>query len=106
MSVVSNVVLLMSCGESDDAEDIPGLNTLNAWLAGQNQGALYRVEDHGHNRKAMECHVAIGAFNHLYVEEFLEAFRTAPWCEPDTVQLMFKGQDDHEFSMHRPTQRR
>lgn len=107
MSYVDNVVLLMGCGEvhekDDGTDELPALDRLNAWLQSTEGGKLHLVDQHGTNSKAMECYVAVGAFNYLRREEFMQAFRGAGWEDPDEVQLMFKGQDDDVFSEHRVT---
>lgn len=107
MSCVDNVVLLMSYeearGKSGGTAVLPALDRLNAWLASREFGKLHLVDEYGTNRKAMECCVAIGAFNYLDREGFFQAFREAGWEDPDSAQLMFMGQDDDVFSEHRVT---
>lgn len=107
MSVVTNVVLLISIHESieDDTEygyRIPGLAYLNDWLLKANKGELRTVDQYGTNGKAMECHVALGAFNYLNVDEFIDAFRAAPWDEPENIQLLVQRQEDERFTSYSP----
>ncbi|HEY0684783.1 MAG TPA: hypothetical protein VGD45_20770 [Steroidobacter sp.] len=90
--------------ESNDADteygwDIPGLNAVNDWLSAQQMGSLHPVDQHGTNIKAMECHVAIGAFNYLDVAGLEKAFREAPWDYPENVQLLILEQDDERFRL-------
>lgn len=104
MSLVTNVVLLIPCLESNDADteygsDIPGLNAVNDWLTSQGMGRLHPVDQHGTNRKAMECHVAIGAFNYLDIAGLEMAFREAPWEEPENVQLLIMEQEAKRFRL-------
>ena len=108
MSLVTNVVLLMSCGELEDSavpDRLPALDELNAWLSeghgGSCAGTLHEVSDHGVNRKAMECYVAIGAFNYLDVKGFIEAFRRVAWNDPEDVQLLIQTQEASVFTEYR-----
>ena len=48
----------------------------------------------------MECYVAIGAFNYLDVEGFMAAFYSAPWDDPETVQLLIKEQEQDSFKLY------
>lgn len=107
MSLVDNVVLFMGSLEAqkqnDGTDTFPALERLNAWLASEKKGKLHLVDQYGTNQKGMECFVAIGAFNFLDVEGFMKAFREADWLDPDTIQLMFKSQEDDVFREHRVT---
>lgn len=104
MSLVTNVVLLMPRTEAMDADteyghDIAGLNAINSWLAAHQMGKLHPVDQYGTNRKAMECHVAVGAFNYLDLAGLEKAFREAPWQEPQRVQLLIMEQEEHQFRL-------
>ena len=107
MSFVTNVVLLMSLQEAksfreDTGEwEIPGLDFVNAWLA-QRDGKppdekLHSVSQYDTNGKGLECLVAIGGFNFLYIEAFIATLRAAPWRAREHVQLLIKRQEDDRF---------
>lgn len=102
MSHVCNVVLLFGCGERNAHDRLPSLEYINLWLAERDMGQLHEVSDHGTNNKSMECYVAIGAFNYLETDEFVEMVMDAPWRFPDNVQLLVKDEQADEFTEHRP----
>ncbi len=105
MSYVCNVVLLMGVME-ERGDTVPALDFINAWLEEDGQGRLHRADQYGTNRKVMEVTVALGAFNYLDVEGLLSTFQSAPWEDPESVQLLIRNQDDDLFIEHRVTPNR
>ena len=49
--------------------------------------------------KMLETNVAIGAFNYLELEEFIEHLRNIKWEEPQNVQIIVKEQNDEKFRL-------
>lgn len=91
MSLVTNVLLLV------DSEDEPGVPEIQNWLAAEEYGQLVEVSKHAGGRKAMECRVWAGAFNHLDTEAFVSCARGAKWERIESVQLLIREEDDAGF---------
>jgi hypothetical protein len=62
--------------------------------------ALIQVDDRAGGDKIMQCDVYLAAVNHLDIENFVAAFKTAPWKDPDCVQLMLKDEEDLLFTVY------
>ena len=96
MSVVTNVILIL---DNESREILQ----LNCWLKENAQGtlALLPLGAEG-GTKYMECDVYLGAFNHLDVPGFVEAFRSGKYDDPETVQLFVRKQEADRFTEYRP----
>lgn len=96
MSHVTNILILAPLIEArSDA-----ISNINNYLNNLNKGSLKTIDSCSGGTKAMEVSVYAGAFNYLDIEEFLEAFKEAPWREKDRIQLLICDQDDDKFSLH------
>ena len=97
MSWVADVILVTSLSDEDN-------NDLDAWLLGEypHRGRLVRVDDHAGGNKCMQARVSIGAYNHLYIEGLVNAFRAIRWEFPECAQLLIKDEDDDTFVAYRP----
>jgi hypothetical protein len=104
VSVVTNVVLvygLVSGGGDDEFEPLQAINLLN------DRGNLVHVEDPRLpkcwfcNGKTLECNVAVGAFNYLHLEEWLDGMKGIDFSQWDCrfVQLLVMEQDDGCFRL-------
>lgn len=104
MSVVTNLIVTWGCGEGDSKnydEDI--ILRINNYFkedtsAGANQRfPIVRNTDWYGGSKHLECGLAIGAFNYLNLEEFIEYLKSINWKYKDEVQVIVKEQDDMRF---------
>lgn len=95
MSTVTDVLLASALGEG------PAWDRVNAWLETQEAGRgllLANPRWHDVDRgKAMQALVGFGAFNCLDWDGFCRAVITAPWREPQNVQLWVKRECDERF---------
>lgn len=110
MSKVTNVILVADTFSGDWVTQ--RMEPINAWLREHaNAQYLVHVDDpelpvgwYG-GSKMLECEMAIGAFNYLDLDAFLEFLRNDPslhWnqIEDGTTQLLVLGQDDTRFTLH------
>ena len=100
MSVVTNTIL--ACGLADSHEPNPPYSRDGATLLKHvNElptlaGATGFVAVDGWHyggTKALECFLAIAAFNYLDLDRLVADLRTLPWEQPECVQLLVREQE-------------
>lgn len=109
MSRVADVIISCSLleefgGDDPDGRAVPALTILNGWLREKGKSAeqgLVRVDDYAGGFKAMQCVIAIGAFNYLDIGAFLKVAWSLNWGDPQGVQIMIKDEEDELFSVYR-----
>jgi hypothetical protein len=50
--------------------------------------------------KEPECEILIGAFNGMFLDEFLTHLRSLPWNEPECVQIFIQDQEATIFTLY------
>lgn len=114
MSHVTDVVLLQSAYLGDwEKARLPLINRffdpdgINGLVSVDDESLLSTSEDGRKIKwygggKALQCNIAIGAFNNLDIDAFLLFLRgEIPWgCDDGTCQLLIKDEHDIRFSMH------
>jgi len=105
MSVVTNIVLSLSCWDGEEPEG--KLAEVNRYFEGRCRG-LVGVEDpslpdawYGGD-KYLEACLFIGAFNSRCLhglDSFLAHLRSIRWEYPESVQVFVKEQDDDRFRL-------
>lgn len=100
MSVVTDVIVLVSLAEEDPEDTFPPIDEINNWLLshGQHVGLNHLNGNEG-GHKAWQCDVFGGAFNYLNADEFARTVATAQWKSPDRVQLLVKGEEDEIWGL-------
>jgi hypothetical protein len=96
MSYVCNIILAF---DAFDASKVVG--AVNAGFPEARDGLnLISPEEPGGN-KAMECDVAMGAFNYLPVEKYVEYLRGFPWADHRVswAQVMVCDQHNSGFGV-------
>jgi hypothetical protein len=101
MSRVTNAILHTGCVEPDEEKRL--LARVNDFFY-DGMGGFVSVEDESlpddwyiRGGKALECSLAIGAFNYLQLPKLIEHLRRIEWEQPEAVQLIVKEQDDDRF---------
>lgn len=100
MSVVTDVILLVSLTEEGPEDVFPPVDEVNNWLRenGQNAG-LNHLNGHEGGHKAWQADVFGAAFNFLDIEGFVQTVAGAKWIAPDRVQLLIKGEEDEVWGL-------
>ena len=103
VSYVTGVILLARPGEWEH-DDQSMLKRVNEYFASFGEGwpgnkGLVDVEDPGGwygGTKCLECCMAVGSFNYLDLEEFIEHLKSlrGHWQDPEDVQLLVCEQED------------
>ena len=103
MSNVTNIILTISC--SDDREKIQLVNSfvyrglqMDLVSADYNKVMATGTRWYG-GTKFLEAGIYIGAFNHFPLIEFVDHLKKINWEYPESVQVIYKGQDDEKFSI-------
>lgn len=60
---------------------------------------LVRVEDYAGGHKAMQSDILMGAYSYMDIPAFLKVFHSAPWRDPEYIQLFIKYEADEAFSI-------
>ena len=101
MSRVTNV--LLHIGYRDSNSDIGIIVQANTYFEDRNIRGLISLDDpslpkgwYGGN-KYLEAKLYVGAFNHLYLKEFIEHLRSLEWESPSQVQLIVKEPEEDVF---------
>jgi len=99
MSVVTNAILTYSILEQEDETNRIG--EVNKFF-GESRGFVHcdtpTLERGWYGgTKMLETNVAIGSFNHLRLNDFVEHLESIKWEEPQNVQLIVQEQDDERF---------
>ncbi len=100
MSRVTNVVLHYSL-ESDKDFGSKRIDQVNTFFEEDYPGFVH-VDHPGAwygGTKALECNLAIGAFNHLFLEDLIEHLKLIDWEDPSTVQLFVLEEDETRFRL-------
>lgn len=102
MSVVTDVLLLSGCGESQSDDDPipPPIAAINTWLVAEGYGELKELAEHAGGHKHMQCEVFGGAFNYLRLIDFLETVRAQLWEDRDAVRILIQEENDLNFSFY------
>ena len=102
MSIVTNIILTISCSD-DEIEKIQQVNSfvyrglqMNLVSADYNKVMATGTSWYG-GTKFLEAGIYIGAFNHFPLTEFVEHLKKINWENPESVQVIYKGQDDEKF---------
>jgi hypothetical protein len=104
MSNVTNLILTISCSD-DKTENIQLVNSfvyrgiqMNLVSVDHNKNMSTRTSWYG-GTKFLEAGIYIGAFNHFPLAEFIDHLKKIYWEYPESVQVIYKGQDDEKFSI-------
>lgn len=100
MSIVTNVIILAALGPEGPDVEIERLNELLRNVSGR--GQFQEVSEHAGGNKAMECRVYLGTFNLGDSEEIVRTIFSAPWDNPEQVQILTKEQGEDVFTLHSP----
>jgi hypothetical protein len=96
MSRVTNYILIF--GSENGESSVDAVNaSLNA-TGGARQNFL-RVDRHAGGYKAIEANVYMLAGNYLPIETVARAIRDADWFNRETVQLVWRDQEDDVFRL-------
>ena len=102
MSVVTNLIIAAST--SEDAEYI--LGQFKKFQVNGNPFFIASVDNENLPKgwyggsKYLECHILIGAYNHLVLQELMDFMRKEiKWEMPECVQVFVKEQDDMKFRL-------
>lgn len=96
MSVVTNVILCVPAGEH--AASMKHVNDYLGKLEDRPTQLKLFPEGAEGGTKYLEVELWIGAFNHLDVQSFIDAVSSAPWEDPEIVQLLIQEQDEDVFT--------
>jgi hypothetical protein len=105
MSCVTDVIVV--CGLTEESEEsrldspVPTLERLSDWLEENEKGRLVRLDSSAGGRKAMQCVVALGAFNYLDIPDFLAHAWSLKWEDDEAVQIFIKDEEDDLFTAYR-----
>ncbi len=101
MSRVTNVLLHIGGCDSDSVNGT--IVQANAYFEDCDIRGLISLNDpslpkgwYGGN-KYLEAKLYVGAFNHLYLDEFIKHLRSLEWKKPSEVQLIVKEQEEDVF---------
>lgn len=99
MSYVTNVILHIGILENKDQK----IEEVNTYFLDRDIYPLISVVDEKLPRdwyggdKRLECNLYLGAFNYLYLDEFIAHLRTIQWKDPESLQLIIKEREDDKF---------
>jgi hypothetical protein len=100
MSVVTDVIVLVSLAEEDPEDTFPPIDKINNWLLAHGQYVgLNHLNGNEGGHKAWQADVFGGAFNHLDISEFARMVAMVQWKSPDRVQLLVKGEEDEVWGL-------
>lgn len=97
MSVVTNIILNIGISENEEER----MKEVNNYF--DNGVSFVSVDDEKLPRgwyggsKMLECNIYIGAFNHLYFDDFMKHLQSVKWEYPKQLQIIVKGDDDNIF---------
>ena len=97
MSWVINIILHIGIGDQDL------LGKVNEYFDKKETLGFVSLDDQKLPKgwyggtKFLEACLAVGAFNHLDLQEFLQHLKAINWAEPQSVQLILKDQEDYKF---------
>jgi hypothetical protein len=104
MSKVTNIILTISSSD-DEIEKIQQVNSfvyrglqMDLVSADYNKDMGTRTSWYG-GTKFLEAGIYIGAFNHFPLTEFVDHLKKINWEYPESVQVIYRGQDDEKFSI-------
>jgi len=103
MSNVTNLLLHIGMLENEKAR----IQEVNNYFLQRETRPLISVGDEAlpngwyGGDKYLECHLYLGAFNYLHLNEFISHLKTITFEEPETVQLIVKEQSDDMFRIIR-----
>ena len=101
MSVVTDLILVTSPGESRGIEPNHGLIILNNYLSQNHPGCKFEsVADSAGGNKAMQRDIYLAAINHLNVLEFIKVYKDSYWFWPEAVVLLLGTEDDDVPQIH------
>lgn len=96
MSWVTN--LIISFGFDD-----PNERVIDKWFE-ENTGSftrpLHRFPEHYGGTKYLETSLLVGAYNYLPLDKLLDFLYELEWEEPESLQVLVKGEDDDIFTDH------
>ena len=94
MSLVTNVIFKVACGDEDKIVKLNGL-----FKSGVEFKSCDDVEGGGWyaGSRRLECYIYPGAFNYLVMEDLVDAINKIEWEYPECVQLLAQGQEDDKF---------
>jgi len=98
VSLVTNAILCFACTEREEAV-LLAINAGYGRRTGGRPAQFRRVDQHAGGPKAMECTVAMCAFNHLDEEALLAVFGELKYENPESVQLFLRAQWDWAFKV-------
>lgn len=94
MSRVTNLIL--TCGPGGEEKAIAYINA--AMVDDLHQNPITDTWEAATGRKCLEAGVFITACNYLDLPEFLSAVQSAPWEDPESVQVFYQEQEDDRFT--------
>jgi hypothetical protein len=104
MSNVTNIILTISCSD-DEIEKIKQVNSfvyrglqMDLVSADYNKVMATGTRWYG-GTKFLEAGIYIGAFNHFPLTEFVDHLKKINWEYPESVQVIYRGQDDEKFKV-------
>lgn len=99
MSYVTNLLLHISMIENEQTR----MQEVNTYFHQRETRPLISVSDESIPRgwyggdKYLECHLYLGAYNYLHLDEFIAHLKSIEWEEPEAVQVIVKEQSDDMF---------
>lgn len=100
MSNVTDVILLLSLvEEQDDDGTMMALDSLNASMVACGLPAFVRVDHMAGGGKSFQSAVFLLAGNDLKGSVLAELVRRQAWCDPTSVQLFVKYEEDERFQI-------
>ena len=91
MSVVTNMIFTFSSTDKNIIFNI------NKWLNGREYGELNAVADMAGGYKFFESQIFIAAFNHFFLDDFIDFIKSLAWNDPCAVQIFIKKEFDSKF---------
>lgn len=88
MSVVTGIVLTVSCGEKHEALDL-----IQAWVKEKGFGPLVDVASESGGSKHPQIFIYTAGYNYFPNEEFVTFFLEIAWKYPDEVVLVLQPED-------------
>jgi hypothetical protein len=97
VSSVTNLILHMGILENKDQR----IAEVNKYFLEKDTKPLISIEAPARGwyggDKYLECNLYLGAFNYLYLGEFVAHLKSLSWEEPGSLQAIVKEQGDDNF---------
>lgn len=105
MSHVTNIILTWSVGEIVDEHSMDKLNKF--FEDKERPSGLVHIDTDNlpagwyGGSKMMEANVALGAFNYIDMDKFMDYITNFPWQYPEDVVVMVQEQHQNNFNSYR-----